>query len=188
MNLGHILIIISAVWVASEIGLNLAKRSSPGDERSDRSSLRILWIVITLAVTAGNLLRFRVPGHFGHGSPVFIIAGMLMIVIGIIVRWVAIIQLNRQFTVDVSIVKDHRVVKSGLYRLVRHPSYSGALLSFLGLGLCFSNYLVLVVIFVPILFAFRYRIRVEEKALADAFGQEYLDYCQATKRLVPGIY
>ena len=61
-------------------------------------------------------------------------------------------------------------------------------MSFLGLGVYFANYLSLVVIFLPILAAFMYRIRVEEKALIDAFGEEYRGYQAETKRLVPGMY
>jgi len=188
MNLGHILLAISVLWIGSEIILNLSKRSQPKDEKADKSSLRVIWITTIISITAGLRLRYQPMGYFGQGSRIFIIAGLILIVGGIIIRWAAIFSLKRQFTVDVSIINDHRMVTTGIYRFVRHPSYSGALLSFLGLGLCFSNYLVLLVIFVPTFFAFLYRIRVEEKALAGAFGQEYLDYSKATKRLVPWIF
>jgi protein-S-isoprenylcysteine O-methyltransferase Ste14 len=116
------------------------------------------------------------------------ITGILLILCGLIVRWIAIATLKQHFTVDVAIGKDHRIIKTGLYRFIRHPAYAGTLLSFLGVGIYFSNYLSLAVIFVPICAAFMYRIEVEEKALADAFGEEYRSYQAATKRLVPGLY
>jgi protein-S-isoprenylcysteine O-methyltransferase Ste14 len=113
---------------------------------------------------------------------------MALIVAGLTIRWRAILTLKRQFTVDVSIRKDHRIVKTGIYRLIRHPAYAGSLLSFFGLGLFFTNYLSLIVIFLPICSAFLYRMTIEEKILVATFGEEYRDYYRTTKRLLPGVY
>ena len=105
-----------------------------------------------------------------------------------VVRWLAIISLKHQFTVDISITRNHQLVTKGIYRFVRHPAYAGSLLSFFGLGLFFANYLSILIIFIPICAAFLYRIRVEEKALLDNFGEEYANYCASTKRLIPEIF
>ncbi|HKC18217.1 MAG TPA: isoprenylcysteine carboxylmethyltransferase family protein, partial [Candidatus Dormibacteraeota bacterium] len=72
----------------------------------------------------------------------------------------------------------------GLYRYVRHPSYSGSLLTVLGVLLCSTNWLALAC-FVLALPGFLYRIRVEEGALLTALGEPYRDYMARTKRLVP---
>jgi len=108
--------------------------------------------------------------------------------LGLLIRWTAILTLRKYFTVDVSILPGHQIVKKGLYKYIRHPAYAGSLVSFLGLGLAFSNWLSSIVIVVPILTAFIYRIQVEEQALIQAFGDEYLDYSNTTKRLIPKIY
>ena len=81
-----------------------------------------------------------------------------------------------------------RVVRRGLYGVVRHPSYTGLLLRYLGFGLALANWLSAALVFLPLLCATVYRIRVEEKALLEHFGEEYAAYAGATKRLVPGIY
>jgi len=188
MNLGLIMITVSILWIGSEIILARTKHSQSTDMRCDKSSLRILWITIAFAVNVGILFSFQRIGHFGNGSRIFPIAGLILIVCGLLVRWLAIFSLKGQFTVDVSIIKDHRIVRKGIYRFVRHPAYAGSLLSFLGLALCFSNYLSMLIIFVPICLAFLYRIHIEEGALIDTFGSEYLDYCASTKRLIPGIF
>ena len=107
---------------------------------------------------------------------------------GICLRWVAIYTLGKFFTRKVTILNDHRVVQSGLYKYLRHPSYSGFLLGNLGLGFAFSNWISLIVIFVPTFAAALYRIHVEEKALSQALGSEYIDYCRATYRLIPKLY
>jgi protein-S-isoprenylcysteine O-methyltransferase Ste14 len=188
MNLGIIMITVSILWIGSEIILARTKHSRPTDARFDKSSLRILWVTISIAVNVGILLSFQHIGYFGNGSRIFPIAGLILIVCGLLVRWLAIFSLKHQFTVDVSITKDHRILRKGVYRFVRHPAYAGSLLSFLGLGLFFGNYLSILMIFVPICSAFLYRIHIEEKALIRAFGDEYLNYRRSTKRLIPGIF
>jgi protein-S-isoprenylcysteine O-methyltransferase Ste14 len=188
MNFGIIIITVSIFWVASEIILTRIKRSHSTDMRFDKSSLVILWITISIAVTLGIILSFQHIGYFGEGSRIYPIAGLILIICGLLIRWLAIYSLKHQFTVDVSIVKDHRIIGKGIYRFVRHPSYAGSLLSFFGLGLSFANYLSILVIILPICSAFLYRIHVEEKALIDNFGDEYVNYCSSTKRLIPGIF
>jgi len=187
VDLNVVVIIVSLVWFLSEVFLARLKRSADADTKVDKSSLRILWAVIILSIVSGVFLGAQHTGHFGGGSVLVPLTGLALIAAGLIVRWIAILSLRRQFTVDVAITSGHRLIKAGIYRSVRHPSYSGSLLSFFGLGLCFSSYLSLLVIFVPILSAFLYRIRIEEKALTDAFGKEYELYCSSTKRFIPGI-
>ncbi|RMD63854.1 isoprenylcysteine carboxylmethyltransferase family protein, partial [Candidatus Parcubacteria bacterium] len=114
--------------------------------------------------------------------------GMVLIGLGLLVRWLAVFTLRQYFTSNVRIDRDQQLIEKGVYRLVRHPAYTGSLLSFLGLGLAFNNWLSLLVIFLPILLAFLNRIRVEERALEQAFGQAYADYRQRVKRLIPFVY
>jgi protein-S-isoprenylcysteine O-methyltransferase Ste14 len=188
MIFGDIIITVSALWIGSEIILARTKRSQSTDRRFDKSSLRLLWITIALSVNIGILLSFQRIGYFGNGSRIFPIAGLILIACGLFVRWIAIISLKHQFTVDISITRNHQLVTKGIYRFVRHPAYAGSLLSFFGLGLFFSNSLSMLIIFLPICAAFLYRIRVEEKALLDNFGEEYVNYCASTYRLIPGIF
>ena len=188
MNLTFLLIIVSIFWVGSEIILARTKRSQSGDMGFDKSSLRILWLTILVTVNLGIIIGFQRIGYFGNGSPIFPIAGLIFIVCGLIIRWIAIITLKYQFTVDVYISKDHHIIREGIYRFVRHPAYTGSLLSFFGLGLFFANYISMLIIFIPVCMAFLYRIYVEEKTLIDNFGDEYIKYCASTKRLIPGIF
>src|SRR5205085_11035296 len=103
-------------------------------------------------------------------------------------RWWAILELGRFFTVDVQIARDHHIVDTGPFRLVRHPSYSGVLLAFVGVGLSLANWAAVLVLLLPIFAAFLRRMNVEEEALRGALGESYVRYMQRTKRLVPGVY
>ena len=80
------------------------------------------------------------------------------------------------------------VHKTGLFRWVRHPSYAGMLLIFTAIGLSQRNWVSLAIMLVFPTVALLYRIHVEEMALTEAFGEDYLEYSRVTRRLVPGIY
>ena len=118
----------------------------------------------------------------------FYLFGFLLFLGGLILRWYSIGYLGRYFTVDVSISAEHKLIDSGPYRYIRHPTYTGALLAFLGLGFCFGNWLSILFMTVPIIAAFLWRIRIEERALTDALGEDYRAYTQRTKRLIPFVY
>lgn len=187
MQNGMILLWVSVFWIVSEIALARGRKSADSDAIRD-PSLTVLWIAIILAVTAGTIASSSEEFHFADHARTISTCGLGLIVAGLVLRWIAIYQLGKMFTVNVAILRDHVLVQSGLYRIVRHPSYTGSLLSFLGLGFALANKLSVVLIFVPVLAAFLYRIVVEERALEQRFGDAYRDYCRTSKRLIPWIY
>lgn len=154
----------------------------------DRGSLALYNVTGALSVPAGIVLGFTDYGRMGAGGAYASAAGAALLVAGTALRWAAVRALWRYFTVNVSILEGQRVVRQGLYGVVRHPSYTGLLLRYLGFGLAFANWLSAALVFLPLLAATLYRIRVEEAALRAHFGEEYLDYARHTRRLVPGIY
>ena len=113
---------------------------------------------------------------------------MALIVLGLLFRWWSIRVLGRFFTVDVATGEDQTIIHSGPYRWLRHPSYTGALTSFLGMALCQGDGVSMLVLFVPVLAAFLHRIRIEERVLAQAFPDNYPAYARDTARLLPGIW
>jgi protein-S-isoprenylcysteine O-methyltransferase Ste14 len=95
--------------------------------------------------------------------------------------------LGRRFSAFVAIQEGHTLVTDGFYRHVRHPSYAGMLLAFLGWSLVFRSSIgvLLFLVAVPLTIA---RIDAEEALLASEFGGEWAAYRARTWRLVPGIY
>jgi len=176
-------------WLASEIVIGVATRTnrSSGNVR-DRGTLAILWTVIFASITACEWIGGRsTPNVFGGAHWLKPLSDGLMIV-GLAVRWTAILTLGKAFSSNVAIQKSQTIQRSGLYGIVRHPSYLGMLIIFFAIGVHSRNWLGLAVVMVPTTAALLYRIHVEEIALHDAFGAEYADYSKSTKRLVPGIY
>ncbi|TFH36085.1 MAG: isoprenylcysteine carboxylmethyltransferase family protein [Bacteroidia bacterium] len=180
--------IIWASWFISEILLSRLSRSkSPGSKRRDKNSLRLMWITIIISITLGVLMMIYIPLPIS-ASTITGYIGLILIVCGVLIRFVAIRTLGNFFTVNLAIHDDHRIVNTGLYKYIRHPSYTGSLLSFIGLGVSFNNWISLCVIIIPVLFSFIYRINVEEKLMLRQFGLEYVKYMKSTKRLIPLIY
>jgi protein-S-isoprenylcysteine O-methyltransferase Ste14 len=176
-------------WVASEVLIGIATRTrSSGGKVKDRGSLIVLWVTITLAIAAGEAISHAMPPNLFGGAHWLTIAAMIVLIAGLAIRWTAILSLGKAFSSNVAIRSDQAIYRGGFYRFVRHPSYSGALLAFLALGIQERNWIACIAIVVPITIAFLYRIHVEEAALNEAFGAQYAAYSQQTKRLIPGIY
>lgn len=192
--LGYLTIGLCVVWLLMERLSSIGKASAKRSEGSDRLSFYIFWAAIIVSIAVGVSLKLVLEsnqnglGRIALLSPYFGYIGCLVIVLGLITRLIAIRTLGKQFTYKVSIVDDHRIVDTGIYGLVRHPSYLGTLVCLLGLGLALENWLSLLIVFVLPLIAISYRISVEEQVLLIHFGKEYGDYSKRTKRLIPGIY
>jgi protein-S-isoprenylcysteine O-methyltransferase len=181
--------VLGLMYVLSELGLALKKRAKAGESRvEDRGSLSLLWIVIVLSVTLAFNFAYRFPAAGMGAAASLWLLGIALFVVGLALRWYSIVHLGRFFTVNVAIATNHRVIDTGPYRFVRHPSYTGALMAFLGLALCLANWASLAVMVVPVFLVFLRRMRVEEAALLHALGDQYRNYMNRTKRLIPAVY
>jgi len=180
--------IVWAVWLLSEVLLTVIVRSGRSDKKGhDKGTLAIIWIVIFIAMFSGIFISNNWRSVLGN-SNLLLYAGLFIILIGMMIRFYAIWSLGRLFTVNVTIRESHTVKKDGIYRMVRHPSYSGSLLSFVGFGISLNNWISLLTITIPVAAAFIYRIKIEEHLLIAQFGEDYLDYKKKTYYLIPWIY
>jgi len=183
-----IFITIWAAWFLSEILLNRFFRSSSHSKNNqDKGSIRIIWITIGLANSIGiiSALFFEIPVSKSIIMPYF---GLSIVLSGMIFRFISIFTLGKFFTVDVTIQKNHQLIKDGVYRFIRHPSYLGSIISFIGFGLSLNNWISLFMISVPVTIAMLYRIKVEEKLLTEQFGSIYIEYVAKTYKLIPWLY
>jgi protein-S-isoprenylcysteine O-methyltransferase Ste14 len=114
--------------------------------------------------------------------------GICFMLLGIAPRWYSAAILGKYFTFDVAIQSGQTLVEARPYRYIRHPSYSGALLTLLGFALALGNWLGLAANLSCLGFAYAYRIPIEEAALASALGEAYRQYKSRTWRLVPFLF
>jgi protein-S-isoprenylcysteine O-methyltransferase Ste14 len=175
------------LWLGSEVAIGVRSVLAPRGRRSDRWSGLVLIAGVYLAVALGMAASSRDPSFaMTVGRPELFALGLVLASAGIALRWYAVVTLGRFFTTRVQTTDDQVVVESGPYRVIRHPSYTGLLLTILGILLCSTNWISLAC-FLVVVPGFAYRIRVEERALIDALGDPYRDYMLRTRRLVPFV-
>lgn len=180
-------IVLRVLWLAVEYPYLRRYWVKPAKDWDRKSAL--LWDVANAVEPVGIVLGLLGVGRMrGAGAGVVGWAGLVLLVVGVAIRWRAIYTLGKFFTCTVLIREDHRLLRTGLYRHVRHPAYTGTLVAHLGLGLSFTNWYSLGLSLVPYAVAASYRISVEERALREAFGEEYESYASSTKRLIPKVY
>jgi protein-S-isoprenylcysteine O-methyltransferase len=179
---------LSLLFGASELGLLLFRRSASGTASFDRGSLRLLWLVTTASIAGAFVCARALPWAALPARYPLLVLGIAIFLLGLLLRWYAIVYLGRLFTVDVAIAADHRLIDTGPYRYMRHPSYTGLLLGYIGLGLGLSNWVALLLTTVPTTTALLARMRIEETALTASLGPAYRHYAERTARLVPFLY
>jgi protein-S-isoprenylcysteine O-methyltransferase len=169
--------------------LSLAVRTRGGDaEAGDRSFVPLTLLVFAgiglgmLAARRGSDLALPGPGWWP------LALGLALFAAGLALRAWAVHELGRFFKLTVVVQADHRVVDSGPYRLIRHPSYTGLLMAELGLGIALGTWLSIPLCLAPPLIGFSLRLTHEERVLADELGEPYRAYMRRTQRLVPGIW
>jgi protein-S-isoprenylcysteine O-methyltransferase len=178
--------VLGFIWFVLE--LCLTRRSGPGATSKDRGSLGVIVLVEMVSLGLGIMAAHQFRAGVLPARSLFYAIGICVFMMGLALRFFSIFYLGRFFTVNVAIATDHRLIDSGPYRFIRHPSYTGALMLFLGLGLGIGNWVSVVIIIVPIVSVFLWRMEIEEAALLEALGEPYCSYMNRTKRLIPMIY
>ncbi len=155
----------------------------------DRGSMGVVLVGTSLAILAAFVLSFvaqqsTLPGR----RSVWFFLGVLTLIAGSLLRRHCFRVLGAFFTGAVTIQTEHRVIDSGAYRWVRHPSYSAGMLIVLGIALALGNWLGVVVAFALAFLAYSYRAHVEEQALLAALGPPYARFLATRKRFLPFIW
>jgi protein-S-isoprenylcysteine O-methyltransferase Ste14 len=166
----------------------LALRTRGGVSGRGRS-----FVPLTVSVLAGvglGVFAARRAGGLALPGPGWwpLALGLAMFTAGLALRAWAVHELGRFFKFTVVVQADHRVVDSGPYRLIRHPSYTGLLVAELGLGIALGTWLSIPACLLPPLIGFGLRLTHEERVLAEELGEPYRSYMRRTWRLVPGLW
>ena len=182
-------LVLCIAWPLGELWIGWRHRPDNRSEVHDHGTLPVLLIVILVGIVSAVGLAYAGLAPFPRTwrLPMFA-TGCALMAIGAPLRWWSVRTLSRLFTIRIAIREGHRLVRNGPYRLLRHPSYTGALLTFSGFGLALGDGLALIAIVAPVTLAFLHRIRIEERILSQAFPDEYPAYARATKRLLPLLW
>ena len=186
----NVLVVSCLIWIVTEVGVEIRQRQHfrASAQRQDKRSKVVLGVLIRLGTALCVLAAFTVPTTAISSARVFLFwLGVLLLYVGIVLRLYAIHILGTAFTTTVAVAPEQRVIEAGPYRLIRHPSYTGFLITLLGFGLSFTNWLSLLVLMGCALIGFTYRIHVEEHVLQEHLGQPYQACMCRTKRLIPFV-
>ena len=182
-------VLVWSYWPESRI-LRAARRAQRVKDRALRDpSLQPLLRGQQLVLTLAMVMAFVAPSLSArvHREALFVL-GLVVLVAASLFRRHCFRMLGADFRGDVDVRPDQPVVERGAYRYLRHPSYLGAILLYVGIALCFTNWGTLGVLLVGIPPLFVYRIHVEERALLEQLGASYATYAQCRKRLIPGLW
>jgi protein-S-isoprenylcysteine O-methyltransferase Ste14 len=180
--------VVLYVWIGTEVWLGSRRRRLPaGATDHDAGSKWLVIASVWTSVAIGMWIAFLVPGTaIRSGRIAVFVVGLLLMLAGMALRWYSIRVLGASFTCEVSTSPGQVVVESGPYRWVRHPSYTGGLLTLLGVLVCCVNWASLAALIVAVA-GYAYRIGIEEKALETHLGAAYADYMRRTRRLIPFV-
>ncbi len=182
------IIAISLTIILSGFYVNFQRKSDESEKLkvATDNTLLIFRVAVPISLIISIVIYFTRWGSFEFNPTVYV--GFGLVAIGLFVRWYSVHSLGRSFQVNVTIMKGQQLVKNGIYKLIRHPSYTGLLLYYLGLGLIMHNYISILILLIGPIFAVTMRIRKEEKFLEDHFGEDYTEYRKSSSRLIPFIY
>jgi protein-S-isoprenylcysteine O-methyltransferase Ste14 len=181
-------------WVALELALRVRDvASGRGGTAQDRGTRSLIAMAIgaSMALTGVIAAKLRhdhglwLPGKGGTG---LLVAGLVVMWTGLLVRVAAVIALGAAFRTTVEVEAGQQLVERGPYRVVRHPSYTGLVLITTGYGVVSGVWPSLLIAILMPLAVLIWRIKVEEEALLSAMGSTYERYKRRTKRLVPGVW
>lgn len=185
-----IIIAFSYLYGFFEIFMSMRQRRQRKQEivkSGDKASIWILIIFIGIGYSLSFVIGANKLGRMNHWDTFFTI-GALLVIAGLIIRIKSILTLKQHFTYTVTEIENHELIETGLYKLIRHPGYLGQILIFIGTAISLSNWISVILMTIPVLCAYIYRIKVEEQFMLKQMGQTYAWYQKRTKRLIPGIY
>lgn len=191
MNIKLILIIaFSYLYGFFEVFMSMRQKRLRKKEiikNGDKASIWILFILIGIGYYFCFQIAMTKHGRIYHWDTFFAI-GALLAIVGLIIRVISILTLKQHFTYTVTKIENHELIETGFYKFIRHPGYLGQILIFTGVATSLSNWLSVIIMVIPVLFGYIYRIKVEERFMIDQLGQKYIDYQKKTKKLIPKLF
>jgi len=144
------------------------------------------WRLVRLAALVAAVAT--PPWLGGAGRYALYGLGLMLMISGALLRQHCFRMLGRQFTYRVQVAERAGIIKRGIYKWVRHPSYTGGMAFNLGLALALTNWRSAALVIIGMAVMYYYRVRVEEHALLEVHRDAYSEYMRHTKRFVPFVF
>jgi len=174
-------------WLLFEFWEFLRDRGKEQGHAAAEARWTVAAFAIAVAVAMnipGVAPRFDVRANFGACFAF----GITLVWAGMLFRWWCIQTLGKFFSAQLVAKQKHQLITSGPYRFLRNPSYTGGLISMIGLGISLGNGLSLATMLLTGLVVYVRRIKVEERTLAREFGEKYEEYKRRSWALIPFVW
>jgi len=173
--------LLLVLWTLVEGKGVFEKDISPGETSLITKISRFCWLV--------SIFISSLDYHSGNEISLHAQAtGFVLFSSGIYIRHVSMKELKNHFSYSLKVDEGHALVTTGIYRKLRHPSYSGMIMLSLSIPLIFTSISGFILISLSTIPHILIRIMDEEKILKGGLGEKYVDYMKTTKRLIPYIY
>jgi protein-S-isoprenylcysteine O-methyltransferase Ste14 len=182
-----ILMIILAgifIWLTQPV---FSVKETREQQSKDRFSV-ILILVMSLISVSVPIIIWEYIKNDKNTFGILSIIGIAITTGGLLMRAWAVHKLGKYFTPTVQIQNEHQLITDGPYKLVRHPSYTGAFLAITGCALILQTLVGYIIAVVAMSIAYKVRIGIEERELTSHFGKRYIDYSKDTKKMIPFIW
>jgi protein-S-isoprenylcysteine O-methyltransferase Ste14 len=179
-----IIVAIFCIWLFQPA---VSAKETTEDKSKDGYSV-VLIIVMSLLSNIVPLVDWAYFSGPENSNDTITIIGFFILWSGILLRNYSIKLLGKHFTPTVQLQRDHTLITAGPYSVIRHPSYLGALLAFVGIAIFLNSFAGTIFTIVAMMIAYTIRIKAEEKALMTLFGSVYTSYQKETKKLIPYLW
>jgi protein-S-isoprenylcysteine O-methyltransferase Ste14 len=179
------LALVCSVLFATQPRLSL--NESKEKKATDRNTIWLIILVSGLGQIA-SLVEWSYFPSISEPKNVWIAPGAILLISGTTFRLYAIHALGNYFSSTVQIKEEHKIISTGPYRFLRHPSYTGAYMAMLGSAVFLQSLAGIFIFGFGMLFAYHLRIKTEEQTLTQKFTKEYLSYAQRTYKMFPFIW
>lgn len=176
-------LIVLTYWFIS--GLNTKKV-----ERQETFLKRFVqyWLPLIIAILllgpgdwyGHSWLRERFVKHSNFVGTI----GLSISIIGAIIACTSRYILGKNWSLSVQRKANHQLIQRGIYKIVRHPIYTGLLLLFIGNAIIVGDYRAIIAVLIVFVSLWQ-KLKKEEKLLSETFGTKYTEYKNQTKALIP---
>jgi protein-S-isoprenylcysteine O-methyltransferase Ste14 len=174
--------LLGAGWLSWMTPFFLIRRPDVSVQRLDR---RARWGIVIQAVAFSLLWQT----HFWERSPDLwrVLVSVVLLTLGSVLSWTGARALGRHWRFDAGLNRDHELVRSGPYRIVRHPIYASMLCMLIGTGLLVTPWPILLISIALFVIGTEVRIRIEDRLLASSFGDQFVLYRTTTPAYIPFV-
>jgi protein-S-isoprenylcysteine O-methyltransferase Ste14 len=174
-------------WAAFSLYWEIAARNVASARQTEARSSRAVHVALASIAQFLCFLPLNFVGRFEPALPVLMALGLAVEAGGLFLAICSRRHLGRYWSGEISIKVEHQLIRTGPYRVVRHPIYTGLLAMYIGTAMVSGEWLAVVGVAVA-LFAYWRKVRLEEVNLDHAFGPAYAEYRRATSALIPGVF